>query len=211
MVPEWGVNKAWPWMLSAPCAASAQQQSSNEPVITPRALISAGPVPPRCWMLLTPCSLSWRHPQQQRSPPCVVGWGSGKPSLPCPHSIPLEKENSWMRGWVLSYSSTKAVMKNIITHSGLKHVIVCYVFSQHRECVRSGRPSAAAKGNIFLWLFFTWRVLRHVGVCCLLLVGDRELLSFLEGFEQRKNLLFKCYWGSISLGEFSVHNAQNYF
>lgn len=66
----------------------------------------------------------------------------------------------------------------------------------------------AARGNTFLWLFVTWSILRHVGVCYLLLVCGMELLSSLEGFEKRNNLLFKCYWSDISLGEFPVHNAQ---
>lgn len=50
------------------------------------------------------------------------------------------------KGLVLSYSSNKAVMKSIITHFVLKHVIMCYMVLQHRDYVR--------KGNSVLRLFW---------------------------------------------------------
>lgn len=91
-------------------------------------------------------------------------------------------------------------MENVTTHFGLKHVIMC--FHSTGSASASGKSSVAARGNIFLWLLFTWRVLSNACVCYLLLVGDMEILNLEEEF------LEWCYWANISLGEFSTHDAQ---
>lgn len=63
--------------------AVSQPQSSNESVITPWALISAGPVLPGAGVSL--------QPQQQRSPWCVVL--QTQPPMPPEHlSVPLQAD-----------------------------------------------------------------------------------------------------------------------
>lgn len=69
-------------------------------------------------------------------------------------------------------------MKNIITHFGLKHVIMYYMFLQHCECVRSSETRCSCEGEYRPASFLVRRVLRCGCVCSLLLVGDMEVLIF---------------------------------